>query len=200
MIINLVSLTGILLFLFCLKNVVRSYFYGFYEMTSKAYNIPADTLCKMSILSHFSYKDPEHVEHFENAVDEFNMIHTLKEFIYKDNYISFIDTAKTNKDGILAECYLWVAKKTLFIIFRGTESIEDWQINMDLRIKNLPIDKNIRVHQGFYRQFMSIEKDVTRKMKEKRATHPFDNIVFAGHSLGGAIATIATFYYYHLFY
>lgn len=79
---------------------------------------------------------------------------------------------------------------TVFVTFRGTSSLKD--VVTDLSITTYRIKDKIRVHEGFYMQFKSVEIEIT-----KRLVHHLDakNIIFAGHSLGGALAQIAAAYY-----
>ena len=58
---------------------------------------------------------------------------------------------------------------------------------------------DIYVHTGFAQQFMSIEASLTVDIKDIMSSHPIERIVFAGHSMGGAIAIIAAAYYGNLF-
>lgn len=86
---------------------------------------------------------------------------------------------------------------TIYVTFRGTSDACDLLDVLDIRPKKLMND--IYVHTGFAQQFMSLESKLTVDIKDIIASHPIERIVFAGHSMGGAIAIIAAAYYGNLF-
>jgi len=82
----------------------------------------------------------------------------------------------------------------LIVSFRGTSSNKD--ILTDLRVsrEKLPLANMSSqmwplVHSGFKEQFFSINTHLEKKIKAH------DTIIFCGHSLGGALATIGSLYY-----
>ena len=110
------------------------------------------------------------------------------------------------------DCQVYTCKydKTLCISFRGTESIED--IFTDLNISRVPMDLNfpidlkesLYVHNGFLKQFESVKLNIEQEIieyyinlnKQSNNTNEDENkIIFSGHSLGGALATIASLYF-----
>jgi hypothetical protein len=70
------------------------------------------------------------------------------------------------------------------LAFRGTESIGDWMTNIQIIGKNRHYG---RVHKGFHRAF----KDVRDDCRNVLTNGNFEHVFFCGHSLGGALATIA---------
>lgn len=92
------------------------------------------------------------------------------------------------------QVYIWRIDKTVYVTFRGTSSLKDAMV--DLNISRYRIRDRIRVHEGFFMQFKSVEIQIT-----KRLVHESDaeRIIFAGHSLGGALAQIAAAYYGEIF-
>jgi hypothetical protein len=105
---------------------------------------------------------------------------------------------------------------TIAVVFRGTESIGD--VISDLSISRslffLPSvkpDLFPLVHTGFYNQFLSVNKSLEQKIDSyiqnnnnnnnqneiyvKNVKKINNKIIFSGHSLGGAIATMASLYY-----
>jgi pimeloyl-ACP methyl ester carboxylesterase len=93
------------------------------------------------------------------------------------------------------QVYFWRGDdNTVYITFRGTSSLKDAMI--DLNLSRYRIKNKIKVHEGFYTQFKSVELELTKRLlKSDDAT----KIVFAGHSLGGALAQIAAAYYGEIF-
>jgi triacylglycerol lipase len=74
---------------------------------------------------------------------------------------------------------------TVFVIFRGTESIEDWLSDFIVTTKVHPWGE---VEEGFYRIFAQCAKLVRQV---PGLTPAPSRVVFAGHSLGAALATLA---------
>ena len=90
---------------------------------------------------------------------------------------------------------------TLLVCFRGTESTTD--ILKDLNITRtefyIPgyVKDTLYVHEGFHTQFdevyESISKDILNYLENN--DYKSKNIIFTGHSLGGALATLGACYY-----
>jgi len=80
--------------------------------------------------------------------------------------------------------------KTVYVIFRGSVALNDWKNSADFKSDRLCcVHKNKfgpRVHRGFLTEFHQVSH-VIRDLSAYGAK----DIVFAGHSLGGAIAAIA---------
>lgn len=90
-----------------------------------------------------------------------------------------------------ARAYSWVKDKTFFLTFRGTQTQSDMFADIKvLRTYLFPEgDKSVLVHSGFLSYFKSLDEQI---MVDLDYHLPFiDTIHVMGHSLGGAIATIA---------
>jgi len=78
--------------------------------------------------------------------------------------------------------------ETLIVVFRGTDSIQDWM--SDLQIRQIPLpfaaSSKIRVHYGFYRCYKVARPFLMRKIEDCVPKQ----VVIVGHSLGGGMATI----------
>lgn len=78
----------------------------------------------------------------------------------------------------------------LVLAFRGTEkSLRDWKT--DLRAKLVPARDELEpglIHQGFQESYYAVEALV----EEKLADFPGEPLYVTGHSLGGALAVVAT--------
>jgi predicted lipase len=94
--------------------------------------------------------------------------------------------------------------QTIIVSFRGTASITGTIIDLDIR-KSTPdfatlvhlgtaqdkLPSGAKIHAGFERSYDSVRSIVQSNLKETVLKFPSYQIVFVGHSLGGAIATLA---------
>merc|ERR1711976_134135 len=80
--------------------------------------------------------------------------------------------------------------KTMYLVTRGTDNPENWAKNLDSDITQM---KGLNVSQGFHTHFMLGKPLIEQAWKKFSAC---DKVVFAGHSLGGAVAQLAYVYYY----
>ena len=71
------------------------------------------------------------------------------------------------------------------LIFPGTASQRDWRT--DAQILKTGWDENSMVHRGFAAAYRSVGAEILSELLDKRA----ESVVIAGHSLGGALATLA---------
>lgn len=82
-------------------------------------------------------------------------------------------------------------KNVTVVVFRGSDGNADWLDNF--KFNKMFADwkwfgKPCSVHKGFFKQFLSIRSLVFEQIKNA------DKIIFCGHSLGGAIATLFSAY------
>ena len=99
----------------------------------------------------------------------------------------------------LTDGWAYIAESGALIVlsFRGTQSTANWDTNCQTRlIHPTGTDARLRVHEGFYSAFERLSdgvKGIREKMKDLQTTTPKDvPIYIIGHSLGGALAQIAT--------
>jgi hypothetical protein len=76
------------------------------------------------------------------------------------------------------------------LAFRGTEADNNNDKAADAEIDRTP-EAGALVHSGFKRYLDSIWGQVSQCVAGYRANHPNQNICITGHSLGGALATLA---------
>jgi predicted lipase len=92
--------------------------------------------------------------------------------------------------------YSWVQQKTLHIVFRGTQGMEDVKIDLMVPMSPLlPGNSAVCVHDGFLKQFLSIKRQLLDTIYDSLKDGLIDTVHFSGHSLGGALATIAAGYF-----
>lgn len=91
--------------------------------------------------------------------------------------------------------YSWVQWSTLHIVFRGTEGMDDAKIDLMIEQSQLlPGNKSLKVHSGFLKQFRSIQSELLDTIVGGRELG-IKTVHFSGHSLGAALATLASGYF-----
>ncbi|ORZ37607.1 Alpha/Beta hydrolase protein [Catenaria anguillulae PL171] len=84
----------------------------------------------------------------------------------------------------------------IVVAFRGSVNIDNWIDNLSLIRTNypyarLPGSDGASVHQGFVDAYRPVRTATLDAIRSALAAHPTYQVVFTGHSQGGAIATLA---------
>jgi len=88
------------------------------------------------------------------------------------------------------QCYIFSNNSSLFVCFRGTSCLQDVKADLDISLLDINFGSSTcKVHSGFYKQYISIA-DVL--FKHILVNLHFNELIICGHSLGGALATLAT--------
>lgn len=100
-------------------------------------------------------------------------------------FIKIVPVAVDNAQAMLVE-----HEQYFCMAFRGTDQTKDWFDNFDFdKVKSYDCE----FHEGFYRQISKVWTKLVgtynELKKEKETPRP---LFFTGHSLGGAMATVAT--------
>ena len=111
-----------------------------------------------------------------------------------------------NNHGRDTQAFMFRTDKFMVLAFRGSQEPKDWLTNFATQLQNFTIYKNGvattssyqgRVHKGFFLAWAIIEKSVlsqiSRWQRDLAASdQSLPPLYVTGHSLGGALATIAT--------
>lgn len=111
---------------------------------------------------------------------------------YSSGYFQgFVPTYRVNADHD-TQGYIGYnsAQQTIFVVFRGSESISNWFANLDAILTNYPLCSGCSVHKGFYTSEQSAIGGIITELKSLKSKFPSYNIIITGHSLGAAIATL----------
>jgi Lipase (class 3) len=94
----------------------------------------------------------------------------------------------------------------LYIVIRGSLNTYDWINNFDARRKKIivnsnskSLNKDIYVHNGFYTIYNNILSDVREIVELFSKKKKINKIIYTGHSMGGAVATITAAHHYSNF-
>lgn len=77
------------------------------------------------------------------------------------------------------------------VAFRGSQTVDSWLTDFDFGTTDTDICSGCTAHRGFWNSWVDARDRVLSAVKETSATYPTYQITVAGHSLGGAIATLA---------
>lgn len=88
------------------------------------------------------------------------------------------------------------SRSQVVLSFRGTQSIRNWITNLDIRTDScddLPVssDSDCEIHSGFNEAWNQVKDSVYTFIANASSTYPNHTLAVTGHSLGGAVATIA---------
>ena len=84
------------------------------------------------------------------------------------------------------ECFVASKNNTILVCFRGTQGLDDWIANMNIAEKATQFGM---VHSGFLDAFLDISATLESSIDNLLTTE--QQLVLTGHSLGGALSTIA---------
>lgn len=81
--------------------------------------------------------------------------------------------------------------KLIVVSFRGSASIDAWRTNLEFDTVSTDICSGCTAHRGFWKSWVDARDRVIPAVKQASTTFPSYSVVVTGHSLGGAIATLA---------
>jgi predicted lipase len=85
-------------------------------------------------------------------------------------------------------------REKIIISFRGSSNIHNWIDNIQISHIN-PYDDyaDVSVDKGFYKALNYVKEPVYNFINNMQSTYSNYNILITGHSLGGALSTLASF-------
>ncbi len=141
------------------------------------------TLTISPYTTRLNHKNAYWMARISNATYADNVLENLK--AEDPEFIEAYHFSQGNTQAVLVE-----HQHYLCFAFRGTDEVADWIDNINI-IKTNINETECETHAGFLNHFNSVWEDIEAKCNELININPRP-IFFTGHSLGGAVATIAT--------
>ncbi|GKT84567.1 lipase [Colletotrichum tofieldiae] len=82
-------------------------------------------------------------------------------------------------------------KKNIIIAIRGSSNVRNWITNILFAFDDCDFVDDCKIHTGFANAWDEVKNALLTSVKSAKAANPSYTIIATGHSLGGAIATIA---------
>ncbi|KAI9844580.1 MAG: hypothetical protein M1838_002145 [Thelocarpon superellum] len=103
--------------------------------------------------------------------------------------IEFQHTLITDDTGYVA---IDQTRQLIVVAFRGTQAIQNFiDDNAFIKLPFLEMCLTCLVHRGFLNSWLEIRDQVLGAVSSAKSQHPTFELVVVGHSLGGAIASLA---------
>lgn len=81
--------------------------------------------------------------------------------------------------------------KLIVLSYRGSTSLSNWIGNINIDFNAFAPCSGCLVHRGFLSSWDDSKDSITATLTQAKSDHPDYSIAATGHSLGGAIATLA---------
>ncbi|ORY98913.1 lipase [Syncephalastrum racemosum] len=81
-------------------------------------------------------------------------------------------------------------KKYIYIVFRGSNSIRNFVADFIFDKIDYPPVKGTKVHKGFYKSYMEVQKELVRTFMDEFNSHSDYKVALTGHSMGAAQALL----------
>ncbi|CAO3637459.1 unnamed protein product [Mucor hiemalis] len=83
------------------------------------------------------------------------------------------------------------SQKTIYLVFRGSSSLENWVVNLSYGKTSYTPVSGTQVHKGFYNGYAEAATYFFTQLQVQHVAYPSYTIAVTGHSLGGAQALLA---------
>ncbi|KAL8844090.1 MAG: hypothetical protein Q9176_001496 [Flavoplaca citrina] len=100
----------------------------------------------------------------------------------------FQNSLKTDVTGYVA---IDNTRALTVLAFRGSSSVRNWITNINFPAEPTDICPSCTAHDGFWDSWVEARPGVLAALKTAAASHPNNRVIVTGHSLGGAIASLA---------
>lgn len=136
--------------------------------------------------------------HLRRAIQLVTRSYSLpeKDGVTDDGILTIYDGATDTTVGLAAD-----AANDTYVVFPGTTTLKDWKVNVNILPQDVPPDwtcenKNpLRVHRGYLRAFQAVAPRLLAAVRARLGRAGGGRLVLCGHSLGGALATLAAAYF-----
>ncbi|MGY3571986.1 lipase family protein [Vibrio paucivorans] len=146
------------------------YFDRFENVTSTTEYDEGNSL-SLALVCHLAYEKEEKISQ------------VVRSWNYRlDGYINLV-----KKPDIDTQCFVMSDDDNVIIVFRGSESLEDWFTNFQAVYDAGPMD-DTKVHEGFQDALFPAVIGLTKLIDKPELSHK--KIWITGHSLGGALCSL----------
>ncbi|KAL0943663.1 lipase [Colletotrichum truncatum] len=83
------------------------------------------------------------------------------------------------------------ARKNIVIAIRSSHNVRNWITNILFGLDDCDFVDDCKIHSGFSNAWDEVKDSVINYVKAAKAANPTFTVIATGHSLGGAISTIA---------
>jgi hypothetical protein len=180
---------------------------------------PFESIYVSSVLAAASYFDPNG---FYGALKSYSKTCTdeeLKKTLFKQGQFTDVEFLKSSFKVARSEptqAYAWMNEEKVYIVFRGTglnpfvlaenkdlnlliDGIKDAFTDLKVILKSpLKERKDVMIHTGFWNQFEAVRVQLEEVLDAAEAKFKRNyEVIICGHSLGAALAAVATAYFSH---
>ena len=118
----------------------------------------------------------------------------LNKYIFLQDIINY-SYYNDNKTDV--RYYLLYNNKKINVCFRGTKNFNNLLINFNIYPKKF--NNNIKIHSGYLNQYLNLKNNIIYDINNICYYNNITDVIISGHSMGGALAMIASLDLYEYF-